>query len=170
MPTCGTGSGARAADDLDRLVDELESLPSATAHGDACMDNLVLTECDDDIVLIDFGFWGAAQVGFDLGQLLLGEIQLGRRPADTLPELEHACLPAYVQGLRQEGWAASLCQVRRAHALAATIYHAIPAIPYEHRTAEPDPHLYRLFANRAAMARHLLDLLDATDERPAHSR
>jgi phosphotransferase family enzyme len=153
----------RAATALPALVDELESLPATTAHGDACTDNLLRTRRDDDIVLIDFGFWGTAPVGFDLGQLLLGEIQLGRRPARTFPELAEACLPAYVQGLRDEGCTTPAHQVRRAHAIAATIFHAIPSIPYEHRNADAGPELHGLFANRAAMARRILDLLDATD-------
>jgi len=44
-----------------------------------------------------------------------------------------------------------------------TIFHAIPAIPYEHRTGEAGPDLRPFFANRAAMARCILDLLDATE-------
>jgi len=153
----------RAAAALPALVDELESLPTTTAHGDACTDNLLRTRRDNDIVLIDFGFWGTAPVGFDLGQLLLGEVQRGRRPARTVAELEEACLPAYVHGLRAEGCTTAEHQVRRAHALAMTIFHAIPAIPYEHRTGEAGPDLRPFFANRAAMARCILDLLDATE-------
>ena len=152
----------RAAAALPALVDELESLPTTTAHGDACTDNLLRTRRDNDIVLIDFGFWGTAPVGFDLGQLLLGDVQLGRRPARTVPELAEACVPAYVRGLRAEGCTTAEHQVRRAHALAMTIFHAIPAIPYEHRSGEADPELRSLFANRAAMADGILDLLDAT--------
>ncbi len=154
--------GAAAA--LPALVDELESLPTATAHGDACTDNLLLTRLDD-IVLIDFGFWGTAPVGFDLGQLLLGEIQLGRRPAHSFPQLERACLPAYVRGLRDEGCTTPVRQVRRAHAIAMAIFHGVPSIPYEHRTAAATPELHRVLANRSAMARSVFDLLHATEER-----
>ena len=71
-------------------------------------------------------------------------------------------MPAYVRGLRAEGCTTAEHQVRRAHALAMTIFHAIPAIPYEHRSGEADPELRSLFANRAAMANGILDLLDAT--------
>ena len=67
-----------AVDALPEFLDELESLPSATAHGDACTRNLLICEPDGRLALIDFGFWGTAPVGFDLGQLLLGEIQLGQ--------------------------------------------------------------------------------------------
>jgi len=158
----------RAAAALPMLVDELESLPTTTAHGDACTDNLLRTPHDDDIVLIDFAFWGTAPVGFDLGQLLLGEIQLGRRPAHTFPELEEACLQAYVKGLRDEGCPTSVREVRRAHTIAMTIFHAIPSIPYEHRTGGVGPELHPLFANRAAMARCVLDLLHATSRSRGH--
>jgi hypothetical protein len=152
----------RAAAALPALVDELESLPTAAAHGDACTDNLLLTQRDHDIVLIDFGFWGTAPIGFDLGQLLLGEVQLGRRTAQAVPQLEQACVPAYVQGLREEGCTTPTHQVRRALAIAMTIFHAIPSIPYEHRTTEARPEQRPLFANRATMARCVLDLLEAT--------
>jgi hypothetical protein len=150
------------------LVDELESYPTMTAHGDACTDNLLHTERDPDLVMIDFGFWGTAPIGFDLGQLVLGDIQLGRRSADTFPELEQACLPAYTTGLRDEGCTIPIHQVRRAHAVAMTIFHAIPSIPYEHRATDADEGPHSLFANRAEMARHLLGLLDATEEDSQH--
>jgi hypothetical protein len=122
---------------LPRLLDELDTVPAATAHGDACTRNLLITDTDDTFAMIDFGFWGTAPVGFDLGQLLLGEVQLGNRPAGPLPLLENACLRAYVNGLHDEGDDTTLGQVRRSHAMLMTIYHAIPAIPYEHRTATP---------------------------------
>jgi Ser/Thr protein kinase RdoA (MazF antagonist) len=88
---------------LPRLLDELDTMPLATAHGDGCTRNLLVTDTDDQFTMIDFGFWGTAPVGFDLGQLLLGEVQLGNRPASQLPPLEHACLRAYLNGLRDEG-------------------------------------------------------------------
>ena len=53
--------------------------------------------------MIDFGFWGAAPVGFDLQTLLVGDVQIGRRPAATLAEVDETIIPAYVEGLRAEG-------------------------------------------------------------------
>jgi Ser/Thr protein kinase RdoA (MazF antagonist) len=92
----------RAAAALPALVDELESLPTTTAHGDACTDNLLRTRRDNDIVLIDFGFWGTAPVGFDLGQLLLGEVQLGRRPlVRSRNWRQPACLPTFAVSARK---------------------------------------------------------------------
>jgi Phosphotransferase enzyme family len=148
---------------LPGLLDELDNVPVATAHGDACTRNLLVTDHGDQFTMIDFGFWGTAPVGFDLGQLLLGEVQLASRPASDLPLLERACLRAYVNGLHEEGDDTTLGQVRRSHAVLMTIYHAIPAIPYEHRTAAPTPQLRRLYIQRAATARFILDLLDSTE-------
>lgn len=150
-----------AVDALPRLLDELDTFPTATAHGDACTRNLLGTD-DGGLTMIDFGFWGTGPVGFDLGQLLLAEVHSGERPAGTLPELERACVPAYVDGLRAEGSAVTFEQVQRCHALLLTIYYAIPALPFEHRDAAPTPALHRLHAERAAATRFVLDLLDAT--------
>jgi len=44
--------------------------------------------------MIDFGFWGSAPVGFDLTQLLVGEVQVGRRGARDLAELDEAIVAA----------------------------------------------------------------------------
>ena len=65
-------------------------------------------------------------------------------------------------------YSTSLPQVRRAHAIAMTIFHAIPSIPYEHRAARAGPELRSLFANRAAMALCVLDLLRATTRSRGH--
>jgi hypothetical protein len=155
-----------AADALPALLDELDDMPVTAAHGDACTRNLLVTDADDGFTLIDFGFWGEAPIGFDLGQLLLGEIQMGERPAHTLAQLEDACLPAYVQGLRAEGNHATIDQVRRSHAILMTIFHGLSAIPFEHQDAAPTDTLRHIFHQRAAAARFILDLLDRTT-RPA---
>ena len=60
------------------LAAEADSLPSVLSHGDACPNNL-LAGPDGDFVMIDFGFLGAAPVAFDLSQLLVGDVQIGRR-------------------------------------------------------------------------------------------
>jgi hypothetical protein len=151
-----------AADALPHLLAELDTFSIATAHGDACTRNLLGTD-GGGFVMIDFGFWGTAPVGFDLGQLLLGEVHAGERSADTLPELANACLQAYVDGLRDEGSTVTYEQVLRCSALLMTIYYAIPALPFEHRDAAPTPSLHRLHTERSSATRFVLDLLDATN-------
>ena len=92
-------------------------VPAAAAHGDACTANLLVASDRGALVMIDFGFWGRAPLGTDLGQLVLGEVQAGLRPPGDLPGLEAACLPAYAAGVHAEGGAVGPRQVRRAHAL-----------------------------------------------------
>ena len=152
----------RAADALPAIVDELETMPIGTSHGDACTRNLLVTPATTDLVLIDYGFWGEAPIGFDLSQLLVGEVQLGERSATCLPALEAACLPAYVRGLHDEGCDIPLEVVRRSHALSMVLFSGVSAVPFEHLGTEPTPELQRIAGERAASARFILDLLAET--------
>ena len=120
-----------ALHDAPALAAELAAYPVLTAHGDACPNNLLPGRGDDDVVLIDFQFWNALPVGFDLGQLLVGDVQIGRGRADTLAETEAAIVPAYVEGLRAEGCDLPLAAVRRAHALQLAIFSGISAVPFD---------------------------------------
>lgn len=151
-----------AADRVFDLVAELEEVPVGTAHGDACPNNLLVTADSPDIVLIDFGFWSTQPLGFDLGQLLVGDVQVGRRPAHTLPEVEAACLPAYVRGLADEGCDLGVDVLRRAHALQLLLYSGLSALPIEHLGRPPTPALQQVARERAATAAFILDLVDRT--------
>jgi hypothetical protein len=154
-----------AAERVPAYLGEIEQIPLGTAHGDACTNNLLTTADSDNLVLIDFGFWGTKPFGFDLSQLLLGEVQLGRRPADQLAEMEAALMPAYLEGLRDEGCDVDPVLVRRAHALCMLIYSGLSAFPIEHLAMEPTGDLHRIAAERAATAAFILDLVDATASR-----
>jgi hypothetical protein len=151
-----------AADSLLPLVEELAALADGTAHGDACPNNLLSVATSDGFVLIDYAFWSTQPVGFDLSQLLLGEVQLGRCPAAALPAAESACLAAYGAGLRAEGCELSEEQVRRAHAIQMLEYSGLSAIPFELLDGEPTDETMRVSRERAAAAAFCLDLLDAT--------
>lgn len=151
-----------AADHMWSIVDELEALPSGTFHGDACSRNLLVERGSTDLVLIDFGFWGRGPLGFDLAQLLIGEVQMGERSADHLPELEKVCLPAYVEGLRAEGCDVPLDVVQRAHALQMLVFAGFSALPLEHLDKAPTDELRRIARERAESLRFILDLVDAT--------
>ena len=145
------------------VVAELEALPYGAAHGDACTRNLLVAADRPDLVLIDFGFWGPQPYGFDLGQLLLGEVQLGERPAAALPDDERACLAAYVDGLRAEGCDVDVAAVERGHALQMLLFGALPSLPFELLDARPTPAAIEISRQRAAAARFVLDLVAATD-------
>jgi hypothetical protein len=152
-----------AADWADDLVEEILALPRATSHGDACPNNLLRTEGWDGFVLIDFGFWGGEPVGFDLAQLLVGDVQVGRRTGDDLQAVEETILPAYVDGLRAEGCDVTESVVRRSHALQLMIFTGFSCLPWEHLGSELTPELRHVAEQRAAIARFSLDLLDATE-------
>ncbi len=149
-------AGESAAD----LVAELDELPVLTAHGDACPNNLL--DDGDDVVLIDYGFWGPNPVGFDLGQLLVGDVQLGRRTAADMAEVDEAIVRAYVAGLRAEGCDVDEHVVRRAHAVQLLVFAGLSAVPLELLGADPTPAAYAVAADRAAMATYCLDLVDRT--------
>ncbi len=124
-----------------------------------------------DFALIDFGVLGLAPVGFDLGELLIGEVQLGERSADCLPALEARCLPAYVDGLCAEGLDVDHGIVRRAHALQMLLFSGLSALPFEHLDAPPTPQLHDVAQHRGARsATFILDLVDATACSPAVRR
>jgi hypothetical protein len=152
----------------DDLVEELAALPRLTAHGDACPNNLLVAEGPDTdpegFTLIDFGFMTLLPVGFDLGQLLVGDVQVGRQPATSLAEVERVIVPAYVEGLRAEGCDIAEAVVRRAHALHLMIFVGLSTLPFEHLGATVTPALQHDAAERAAIGRFSLDLLAQTGQ------
>lgn len=142
------------------LAGELASLPMRVAHGDASPNNLL--PVGEGFVLIDYGFWSRQPVGFDLAQLVLGDIQLGRFPVERLGELDALCLAAYVEGLRDEGDDTPEPVVARAHALKSALYTGLSSPPWEHLGAPPSDELAELAQGRAAIATYVLDRVDAT--------
>ncbi len=155
-----------AADRAEDLVETLANLPQGAIHGDACPNNLLVSADPDGFVLIDYGFFGVGPIAFDLGQLLVGDVQIGRQPASTLPAIEASVLPSYIEGLRAEGCDIPLDLVRRAHALHLVLFTGLSALPFEHLGTDPTPHLHHVAAERAAIAAFSLDLLDATETAP----
>jgi hypothetical protein len=152
-----------AADRAAPYVDELAAMPTATGHGDACPNNLLARPAGErGFVLIDYAFWGPMPIGFDLGQLLVGEVQLGRLPTTELATIDDVIVAAYVAGLRAEGNTVTETVVRRAHALQLLIFTGLSALPFEHLDQEPTDELFALGAERAALARFSLDLVDST--------
>ena len=141
-------------------VAELDGAPLVTGHGDACPNNLLGAPERDNLVLIDFGFWKPLPLAFDLGQLVLGEVQLGRRPADTLAETDAAVVPAYVEGLNAEGMVFDPALVTRLHALQMLMFSGLSSMPFEHLASPSSPELEALAADRAALATYCLDLVE----------
>jgi Phosphotransferase enzyme family len=143
------------------LAAEADSLPYLLSHGDACPNNLLAGADDDALVMIDFGFWGGAPVGFDLSQLLVGDVQIGRRSAEGLAELDDAIVSAYVAGLRAEGCDVPEAQVWRSHALCLLLMTGLSALPFDLFEGPVDERTLAQAADRATIARYSLDLLDS---------
>lgn len=143
----------------DDLRDELDSFPVFTSHGDASPNNLLPGPTPDSFMLIDFGLWNPQSVGFDLTQLVVGEVQLGRRPAASIADTDERCLLAYRDGLRDAGADVEEAVLRRAHAVQLLIYAGISAVPFE-QLESPAEVLAPLARERAALARYALDLAE----------
>ena len=163
------------ANHVDALAEEFARLPHRTSHGDACPNNLLRHPSGAGFTLIDFGFWRPQPVGFDLSQLLVGDIQIGRRDAGDLPDLAGACVRAYADGLAAEGHEVDDAVLRRAHAVSLVLFNGLPSLPLE-QVAELD----RLAADgeltderlavmhdwslqRSRIARYALDVLERTE-------
>jgi hypothetical protein len=147
---------------LPVVVDALEAVPQATLHGDACTRNLLVRAGTGELVVIDFGFLNRGPVGFDLGQLLLGEVQLGERPAAELAALDPLCTAAYRDGLADEGMVVEEATLWRAHALQMVVFSALSSLPYEYLGAPVTPALLAAVRERALATAWVLDLADAT--------
>ncbi len=151
-----------AAARAHELAAEGDALPWLTSHGDACPNNLMASDRDGELVLIDFGYWGRAPVGFDLQCLLVGDVQIGKRSAETLAEVDETIIPAYVDGLRAEGCDIAEDVVRRAHAIRSMLMTGLSTLPFDLFEAPMTETTRRIAADRALIARYCLDALDAT--------
>ncbi len=151
-----------AADRAASYADELARMTHVASHGDACPNNLLAQEGSDSFVLIDYGFFGPGPIGFDLAQLLVGDVQVGRRDADDLPTVDETIFAGYRAGLRAEECWIPDDVVRRAHALQLMLFTGLSTLPMEHLDQEPTPELCHLAAQRASIARFSLDLLHST--------
>jgi hypothetical protein len=152
-----------AARHLDVLAQEFAASRHLAAHGDACPNNLLRRAGQPGFTLIDFGFWRSQPVGFDLSQLLVGDIQIGRQDADDLPERAAACVASYAAGLADEGLDVPLEEVRRGHAVSLMLFNGLPSLPLE-RLDDPDTDALDHWSHqRAAIARYALDVLVDTE-------
>jgi hypothetical protein len=148
---------------IDALAEEFAALPHRAAHGDASPNNLLRHPDDDGFTLIDYGFWRPQPVGFDLSQLLVGEIQVRRLDADDLPQRAAACLEAYAEGLAAEGSAVEPDVLRRSHAVSLMLFNGLPSIPVDALGEDDQDAVGHHVAQRAAMARYAFDVLACTE-------
>lgn len=151
---------------LSDLAREIDALPRLAGHGDACPGNLLREPGDGDgFVLIDYGLFAEHALGMDLTQLLVGDVAIGRRAAQSLGGLDalsEQLLTAYADGLALEDYVVDPAQLRRAHALEVFLWCGLSALPFEHLDL-PVPQLQAIAVERAALTRFSLDLLAATE-------
>ncbi|WP_309104702.1 hypothetical protein [Microbacterium sp.] len=102
---------ARLLAHREQLLSVMEDLPRTLCHLDAWVSN-VIRRPSGEVVLLDWAFAGDGAVGEDLGNYLPDAVLDLFWPAEQLAELEAACWPAYLEGLRSAGWAGSEREAR----------------------------------------------------------
>jgi hypothetical protein len=147
------------ADEAPSIVDALERLPQAIAHGDACPQNLMPDpHRADGFVAIDWGFTSLAPLGYDLGQLLVGRAESGDAEAADLPRIHDAILPAYIEGLHEERVDPDADDVRRGFIGGLLLRSAFTALPLDRLRRPATDGDVAVFTSRGRYARYLLDL------------
>ncbi len=144
---------------IPALLDSLGTLPHVRTHGDATPHNLLVPRSGPtELVVIDWAMGAVAPAGEELGQLLIGGAHDGTTTVDDLVTLRELVVPAYTAGLAAEGLDVAAHDVRLAMDTSITLRSAFSALPLE-RLAEPiDDELARLFTQRVALTRHLVEV------------
>jgi hypothetical protein len=146
-------------DDIEPILDNLDALPQALPHGDASPQNLLipLTE-PQTLVAIDISFQNPAAIGFDLGQLLVGLVHAGGLSAAALAQTHEVLVPAFMDTFQHYGGVGSADDVMRGYVGGLVARAAFTSLPFEQLGAEPSPELSRLFAERTALTRFIVEL------------
>ncbi|MGY1634448.1 hypothetical protein ACI784_22340 [Geodermatophilus sp. SYSU D01186] len=145
-----------------RVVDvhaRLAPLPLLPAHGDATPMNLLRPRSrPGEFVLVDWGMTGPAPAGYDLLPLVFGRAESGVGPPDEVPALLDRAVPAYCQGLGDEGVEVPLADLAAGVLTAALLRYPCTTMPLT-LTMEPvtDAVVERA-RERAAFVRMVLDL------------
>ena len=151
---------SRAVDRIPALLAEMETLPTALPHGDAAPVNLLRPRDEPGtFVAIDWAFGCQLPLGFDLGQLLCGEVEQGRGDVDGLQGLLDAVETGYVAGLADEGLDTDRDVVRRGLLLALATRNLPGAVPWELTEGDADDETRGFLARRAALGRFAIDLV-----------
>jgi hypothetical protein len=121
----------RLAEIVPDLLDRLDALPQAMPHGDASPQNLLVpADAPDTFVAIDISFQTPLALGHDLGQLLVGLVHAGVRPATALPELHPVLLDNYARGVADQGVKVSVADIELGYVGSLLIRSGFTALPY----------------------------------------
>lgn len=157
-------------DHREDLLGIVEGLPRTLCHLDAWVSNAIRRPTGD-VVLLDWAFAGDGAVGEDLGNYLPDAVFDLFWPAERLAELEAACWPAYLGGLRAGGWGGTEREARLGVVASCVKYLWLPPLLLQragagehsayHRRADTE-HLYHqrgtALAHLVGWCREALDL------------
>ncbi len=147
------------ADRLPALLDSLDALPQAFAHGDASPQNLLRPPAEPGtFVAIDWGFGSLLASGFDLGQLLVGLVHAGLAPASVVTELADDVVAAHTEGCAEEGWDVGAGTVRQGFVGSVLCRSVLDSVPLGLLAGGPDDEAVAEMADRLRLCRALLDL------------
>ena len=134
---CGNGSAvepfldwstrrriAELISDADDLLTGFDSLPVTLAHHDPQWGNLFAAAPDESparTVAIDWGFFGLAPIGSDLGLHIGQNIMSWGIDQRRAAEHDQASTVAYISGLEDYGWNGDVDSVKFARATAAAL-------------------------------------------------
>jgi hypothetical protein len=107
--------------DRERIVERLNARPQLLGHLDAFRKNLfdrTGRSGERETAVIDWSYLGYGPIGAEVGHLVIGSVAFADYRQD-IRALADACLPAYVEGLRESGWRGSEADVREGYALSA---------------------------------------------------
>lgn len=162
-PVLADLAGPTLRADLLRLVEvappllgEEQALPHGLAHGDASPQNL-LRDASGDVVAIDWAFRCAGPLGSDLGQLLAGRFDVGLADPGDVDAVASVLVPAFVDGVADEGGDVDPAVVERAFAIHLAFRSAISAPVIDHLPGLDDEARATLLRGRIAVAEAALE-------------
>jgi hypothetical protein len=142
------------ADLLPGILRVVDGLPYTRCHGDASPANLLVpVDGSAEFVAIDWSWGAPAGIGFDLGQLLVGQSHDGVTEPEDLPAIHDTILAAYTEAFGAD--------VRLGYVGALVARGLWTALPLEHLGEEPTPELAELFRKRIGLARFITALFTA---------
>ena len=149
---------------IPAILDRLDELPQAYAHGDASPQNLLIPVADaSERIVIDWGFGSLMAIGFDLGQLLIGLAHAGEIDPADLARIQAAIEPAYVEGLELDGYACTPEEVHQGFLGALVTRSALSAIPFELVDQPASEESAAMMVDRLRLTRVLVDLAKELD-------
>ncbi|KAA0024687.1 hypothetical protein [Antrihabitans cavernicola] len=112
--------------------------------------------------MIDWGFGTLLPVGFDLGQLLIGLAHAGELDPDRIADIDAVILPAYLDGVNDEGYDVDPTAVRFGYIGGMTVRSAVCALPIE-LLDNPDDSTLDLMPERLRLTRVLVDMAQSLE-------